>query len=446
MPEQKQAQFQKMTETPVEKLLISLAIPTILTMMVTTIYNVADSAFVGTLGTSQSGATGIIGGFMAIIQALGFMCGQGAGSIMSRKLGNQNEEEASRYTSTGVLFSFSLGLLLTIIGFVFTEPLLYLLGSTDTILPYAKEYLFYILLATPFFTSSFTMNNMLRYEGKAKFGMIAMLSGSILNIIGDAVLMMGFHMGIKGAGLSTAISQTVSFSLLLFMFLSGRTVTKLSVRYVSAKISTYMEIATTGFPSLLRQSLNSVATMMLNNYAGVYGDAAVSAMSIVSRLSFFPMAVAIGIGQGFQPISGFNFGAGKKDRVKRAFNKALLGGEAAVFLISIPLFLFAGTFVGFLRNDAEVIKIGESALRYMCVGQMFVPLTMMIEMGFQSIGEKMLASLGSSLRSGLLFIPSLMILSNMFGLLGVQIAQPVSFLLTFGICLYLLKLYFRRIS
>lgn len=444
--EKQRQQYERMTTKPVGSLLLSLSIPTIISMMITNIYNIADTAFVGTLGTSESGATGIVFGFMAILQAVAFMCGQGGGSIMSRKLGAKDLEGATKYTSTSFFLSFSLGLLIAICSLIFLDPLVHLLGSTDTIAPFAKTYIFYILLSAPFFASSFTMNNLLRYEGKAKLGTVGMMTGSVLNIGGDALLMFGLKLGIAGAGISTAVSQFISFSILLSMFLRNKTQTKISIKYVARDLKDIGNIVATGFPSLLRQGLYSLATMLLNSSAGIYGDAAVSAMSIVSRISFFPMAVAIGIGQGFQPISSFNYGAKKKDRVRKAFWAAFMGSEAALFLISIPIFLFAGNFIKILRDDAGVIEIGIRALRLMCIGQLFVPLTMMVEMGFQSTGARLLASFSSSLRSGLLFIPCLLIFAKIRGIAGIQEAQPFSLVVTFFVCIYLCKLFMDRVK
>ena len=447
MEEEKQKQqFLKMTTTPIGKLLISLSIPTILSMMVTNIYNLVDTAFVGTLGTSQSGATGIVFGYMAILQAVAFMCGQRGGSIMSRKLGAKKLEEATHYSSTSFFLSFTLGILLAVFTFIFMDPLLMVLGSTETIAPYAKKYIFFLVLAAPLFTGSLTMNNLLRYEGKAKLGTIGLLIGAILNIGCDALFMFGFRLGIAGAGMATALSQTVSFGILLSMVLSGRTQTKISLKYVKKDWNTIWQIIATGFPSLLRQGLNSVATMLLNRCAGAYGDAAVSAMSIVSRICFFSMAIAIGIGQGFQPISSFNFGAGKKDRVRKAFWYALFGMEMILFLLMIPMTIFAEPIIRLLRDDAEVIAYGVRALRLLCVGQLFIPLSMMVEMGFQSMGEKLLASIGSSLRSGIVFIPALLILYQCRGMEGVQEAQPLSFVLTFIVSLFLCRIYLQRLK
>lgn len=439
-------QFEKMTTEPVGKLLFQLSIPTILSMMVTNIYNIVDTAFVGVLGTSQSGATGIIFGYMAILQAVAFMCGQGAGSIMSRKLGEKKLEEATKYTSTGFFMSFFLGLMIALVSFLFIDPLLSWLGSTKTIAPYAKTYLIYILISASFFTSSLTMNNLLRYEGRAKLGTIGLMVGAVLNICGDAILMFGFKLGITGAGISTAVSQLISFLILLSMFLFGKAQTKISVKYISKNIRDLWEIAATGFPSLLRQGLNSLATILLNSASGIYGDEVVSAMSAVSRISFFPMAVAIGIGQGFQPISSFNYGANKKKRVRKAFWYAFAGAELSLILISIPVYIYSDVMIQVLRNDPQVIKVGMRALQLMCIGQFFVPLTMMVEMGFQSTGEKLLATFTSSLRSGLLFIPTLHVLAKARGVSGIQEAQPISFAFTFLVCVILCRIYLKKLE
>lgn len=443
--EQQKKQYETMTTKPVGKLLFTLSVPTIISMLVTNIYNLVDTAFVGTLGTSESGATGIVFGYMSILQAIAFMCGQGAGSIMSRKLGQKDLDEATKYSSTGFFLSFFIGFTVALFSMIFMNPLLFLLGSTKTIAPYAKQYLFYIMLSAPFFTSSLTMNNLLRYEGKAKLGTIGLMIGAVLNIFGDMILIFGCKLGIRGAGISTAVSQCVSFGILLSMFLRRKTQTRISICYVARDLRLVWNILATGFPSLLRQALNSVAAVMLNNAAGMYGDEAVAAMSIVSRISFFPMAVAIGIGQGFQPISSFNYGAGKKNRVRKAFWSAFIGAECVLFVMSIPICIFAGGLVEQLRNDPNVVSIGIRALRLMCVGQLFVPLTMMVEMGYQSIGEKLLACFASSLRSGLLFIPTLLVLKQARGLSGVQEAQPLSFVFTFFVSLFLCRIYLKKV-
>lgn len=269
-------QYEKMTRTNVAPLIAGLAVPSVLTMLVTNIYNLADTAFVGRLGKSASGAVGVVFSFMTIIQAIGFLFGQGAGSIISRLLGHRDNEQANAVASTAFFFSFGFGLILALVSAALLDPLVHFLGSTETIAPYARTYISYILIATPFMTVSFTMNQILRYEGKAALGMVGMMAGGILNMAGDPVLMFGLNMGIAGAGLSTAVSQMVSFFLLLSIYLRGKSLSRLSWKKVSFDPRLFFDIVATGLPSLLRQGLNSVTTMLLNTQARVYGDAAIS--------------------------------------------------------------------------------------------------------------------------------------------------------------------------
>lgn len=423
-------QYDKMTKTPVSKLIVTMSIPTIISMLVTNIYNMADTAFVGKLGTSESGATGVVFGFMAILQAVGFMFGQGSGSLVSRLLGAKKDEEATTIASTGFFGALFAGIIMGIFGFIFINPLVILLGSTDTIAVYAKIYISYILIAAPFMVPSFTLNNLLRYEGKATLGMVGMMAGALLNIVMDPIFMFVFKMGIHGAGLSTALSQVISFSILISMFVTGKSSTKLKLSSFMTGLPQIGEIALTGLPSLLRQGLNSITTMCLNNQAAIYGDAAVAAMSIVSRVSFFVFSFSLGIGQGFQPVSGFNYGAGKFKRLRKAFWFTMALAEIIVIIICIPVCLNAGPIVKIFRNDADVILIGTRALRLQSLATIFLPPCMATEMMYQSTGHKFGASLMSSLRSGLLFIPLLIILSTVRGLTGIQEAQPISILIS----------------
>lgn len=425
------AQYIKMTETPVPKLIVMLGIPTTISMLVTNIYNMADTYFVGKLGTSASGAVGVVFGLMAIIQAFGFMFGHGAGSIISRRLGARDVESASRFASTSFACALAAGLFITVFGLIFLEPLVRLLGSTDTILPYAKTYASFILLAAPFMACGCVMNNILRYEGRAAFAMIGLTSGSIINIFGDWLLMRVMHMGVEGAGISTAISQLISFCLLLYMFLSGRTQSRFSVKCITHDLSDVALICKTGLPSLMRQGLSSVSTMVLNGQAGIYGDAAVAAMSIVNRICFFVFAVALGIGQGFQPVSAFNYGAKKYGRVREGFFFTLLVGEVLLGTAALIGMSHTAELVGFFRDDPEVIAIGRVALQAQVIALFFQPLSVCSNMMFQSVGKNGIATFLAMLRSGLYFIPVILILAHSFGLFGVQISQTVADILTF---------------
>lgn len=419
-----QAQYIKMTETPVPKLIVTLGIPTIISMLITNIYNMADTFFVGRLETnSASGAIGVVFSLMAVLQAFGFMFGNGAGCLISRRLGQQDSNSASRYASLSFFTALLTGVVIGALGIIFIEPFMLLLGSTYTILEYARIYAFFILAVAPFMVSSFVLNNILRYEGKALFAMIGLTTGGLLNIIGDPIFMFKLDMGIAGAGLSTALSQCISFMILLFMFLSGKTQSKISLRYIKAPLSGLCDIIRNGFPSVIRQGLGSISTVLLNQQAAVYGDAAVAAMSIVSRISMFIFAICIGTGQGFQPVAGFNYGAKKYSRVKKGFYFTFLMGETLVGIMTLICLVFSGSIVGIFRNDLLVIECGVPALRYHCVALLVQPICLCANMLFQSVGRSGLATFTATLRNGLYFVPFILILPYFMGITGIQITQ-----------------------
>lgn len=426
------AQYIKMTQTPIPKLIITLGLPTTISMLVTNIYNVADTYFVSQLGTSASGAVGIIFGLMAIIQAFGFMLGQGAGSILSRSLGANDVEKASRIASKAFFTALVAGAVITILGLLFLNPLMLLLGSTETILPYARTYAIYILLAAPFMTASFAMNNIMRYEGHAAYAMIGLMTGGFLNILGDFVLMEIFQMGIAGAGISTAVSQVVSFCILLYMFLAGKTQCTFSLRMCRdlTEEKELVAITKTGFPSLVRQGLSSISTMLLNGQAAMYGDAAVAAMSIVSRICFFAFAVGLGIGQGFQPVAAYNYGAKKYTRVKKGFFFTMGAGGVFLSIMIILGIIFSVDLIRIFRDDSAVISIATVALKAQLLTMFLHPVSTCIQMLFQSVGRNKEATLLSSLRNGLAFIPTLLILTKLFGLVGVEISQSIADVIT----------------
>ena len=442
----KKSQYEKMTETPISKLVVTLSIPTIASMLVTNIYNLVDTAFVGRLGTSASGAVGIVFGFMSIIQAFGFMFGQGSGSILSRALGSQDKESATIHASVGFVGSFMCGLIISLFGFLLLDDIVMFLGSTLTIAPYAKTYISFILAAAPFMCSSFTLNNLLRYEGKASLGMIGLMFGAVLNMVGDPILMFGLGMGIAGAGLSTALSQIVSWSILLFMFLGGHTESKINlIKAFQTGPAVVGNIMATGFPSLLRQGLNSLTTVLLNSRCGVYGDAAVAAMSIVSRIVFFTFSIALGVGQGFQPVSAYNYGARKYSRIREGYRFTAILAEGIILVGVTILIVFASPLIRLMRDDPEVIEIGTRALRLQALSNLFLPPCMVTEMLYQSTGHRAGATMLSALRSGLLFIPSLLILSSVRGLAGIQEAQPLSVVLSFPFTVMFAVLFFRKL-
>lgn len=439
-------QHERMTSAPVSRLVISLAVPAVISMLITSVYNLVDTAFVGTLGTSASGATGVVFGFMAIIQAFGFMFGQGAGSIVARALGQQDEQRASAHATLGVTAAFVSGLVIALLSAVQLDRVVRLLGSTPTIAPYAKTYISFILMAAPFMCSSFALNNVLRYEGKAALGTIGMGVGAVLNMVGDFVFMPVLGLGILGAGLSTALSEIVSWGVLMSMFVRGKTSTKLSLTALRrAKPVFLTDIAATGFPSLLRQALNSITTVLLNSCCAVYGDAAVAGMSIVSRVVFFAFSIALGIGQGFQPVAGFNYGAKRYDRVRSAFRFTCLASQVVIAVGAVVLFVGAEPIIARFRDDPAVLEVGVRALRLQAIALLALPLSVSCEMMYQSCGHRVGATLLSGLRNGLLFIPLLLVLSAIRGLAGIQEAQPLSYVLALPIAIPFVVRFFRQL-
>lgn len=439
-------QYKEMTETSVEKLILRLSVPTIISMLVTNIYNMADTFFVGKLGTSASAAIGIVFSLMTINQALGFMCGHGCGSNISRKLGNKQGDAAIKFASTGFFMSLFFGVLIMIIGIIFMEPLLRIMGSTDTIMPYAKSYGICILLSAPFMTGSCVLNNVLRYEGKAALAMVGLTLGGVLNIIGDPIFIFVLNMGTLGAGISTAVSQVISFFVLLSMFGGDRTVSRLRFSAISWDIKDILNILYTGLPSLIRQGMMSVSTMVLNYMSMPYGDAVIAAMSIVSRVCNFIFAIALGISQGFQPVSAFNYGAKKFKRVKRAF--VFCCGLSMIILgvLSVLSLIFSGHIIGLFRDDADVISVGTFALRAQCIVLFISPITLAASMMFQGAGENLASSIASFLRSGITFIPMVAILPRFFGIYGIQLAQPVADVISFVVVMPLIVRFFKKIN
>ena len=424
-------QFRKMTETPIPKLILSLAAPTILSMLITSIYNLADTFFVGQISTSASGAVGVVSSLMAIIQALGFMLGHGAGSIISRSLGSQNTKAATRFASTSFFTALTFGLILAAVGLTTLPHFMMLLGSTETILPHACAYARPILIAAPLMMSSLVMNNILRYEGKASFAMIGLVTGGVLNMVLDPVFIFGFGLGTAGAGIATALSQSISFCILLSMFLRGKTVSQFQLSAVTRSPAEFGTILMTGLPSFGRQGLNSIGGMLLNIAARSYGDAAVAGMSIVSRIFMFIISVAIGTGQGFQPMAGFNYGARKYRRVEKACVFTMCASFCFLSVIVAACWFNAEALIKLFRDDPEVTAIALPAFRYQCFACFLQPVIVAGNMLFQSIGKSGRATFLACCRQGVFFIPLILTLPRMFGLLGIEICQPIADVLTF---------------
>lgn len=430
MDEKQEQKFHQMTEEPVSRLIGRLALPCIISMLVTAFYNMADTFFVGMLkSNSATGAVGVVFSMMAIIQAVGFFFGHGSGNFISRELGRQNFEEASNMAATGFFSALATGILICVLGQVFLEPLAYLLGSTDTILPYAKDYLRVILFGAPWMTASLVLNNQLRFQGSAAYAMVGIASGAVLNIGLDPLLIFVFGMGVAGAAWATIISQFVSFCLLLVGCTKGGNL-HIHISRVQLKWSYFEMIIKGGLPSLARQGLASVATICLNRAAGSFGDAAIAAMSVVQRIMMFGGSAMIGFGQGFQPVCGFNYGAKLYHRVKEGFWFCVK--TSTVFLLAVGALgvVFAPQLVALFRDDPDVIAYGAAALRFQCVTFCFQGWVVMSNMMLQTIGRTVPATFLAMARQGVFFIPLVWILSTSLGMLGVQMTQMAADCLT----------------
>ena len=439
-------QFRRMTETPIPQLILSLAAPTILSMLITSIYNLADTFFVGQISTSASGAVGVVSSLMAIIQALGFMLGHGAGTIISRSLGSRDTTAATRFASTSFFTALVFGVVLAVAGLGTLPHFMMLLGSTETILPHACAYARPILIAAPLMISSLVMNNILRYEGKASFAMIGLVTGGLLNIALDPLFIFGLGMGTAGAGLATALSQTISFCILLSMFLRGKTVSQFRLSAVTREARDFGRILLGGAPSFGRQGLNSIGGMLLNLAARSYGDAAVAGMSIVSRIFMFIVSVAIGVGQGLQPVASFNYGARKYRRVRQA---AIFTIEAAFCMLVVLVGLCwvnGDALIRLFRDDPAVTAVALPAFHYQCLAMLLQPIIVVANMTFQSVGASGRATFLACCRQGVFFIPLILILPRTHGLFGVEICQPIADVLTFLVSLPFLLTFLQQLG
>ncbi len=425
----------KMTTDPVGPLIFRLAVPCIISMLVTAFYNMADTFFVGQMNSNAAtGAVGVVFSLMAVIQAVGFFFGQGSGNFISRELGKQNYEEASNMAATGFFAALATGVVICLIGQLFLEPLAYLLGSTDTILPYAKSYMGIILLGAPWMISSLVLNNQLRFQGSAVYSMVGIASGAVLNVVLDPLLIFTFDMGVAGAAWATIIGQFVSFCVLLIGTSRGSNL-HIHISRVQLKWSYYAKIVQGGLPSLARQSLASVATICLNHAAGLHGDAAIAAMGVVQRIVMGGASAMIGFGQGFQPFCGFNYGAKLYDRVKKGFWFSFRFSFLFLLAMGVLGFCFAPDLIAAFRDDPEVIAIGTVALRFQCISFWSHSWIVMTNMMLQTIGRTVPATFLAMARQGVFFIPLVLILSSTQGLLGVQMTQMVSDLLTLAVAI-----------
>ena len=429
-----QLYYDKMTKTPVAKLILLLAVPTTLSVLISNIYNIVDTYFVGFLGESAQGAIGIVFTLQGFIQAFGFMLGHGSGTFVAKELADKNSDAATVYVSSAFFFGGFIGIIITVLGLIFLSPFMVFLGSTPTILPHSEQYGFWIILACPFMICSLILNNNLRYEGKALFAMIGLILGAVLNILLDYLFIFVAGLGAGGAGMATAFSQVISFAVLLIMYLKYAQST-ISFKAASKHADIYFSVIKVGLPSLIRQGLVAVSGGVLNNAIKPYGDSAIAAMTIVNKYSSLIICVCLGIGQGFQPVSSFNYRTKDYDRVKKGLIITVAIGFVSVAVFAVAGIILSREIILFFQNSQTVADIGSPALIYASIGLPFSAISIPVNMLYQSIRRTGIAATLATLRSGGVFIPLLLILSFMSGLQGIIIAQPLADIITSAICI-----------
>ena len=423
---EKQSRRQMLTETPIPQLIVKLSIPTIISMLVTAFYNSADTYFVGRISTEATAAVGLVFSVMAIIQALGFFCGHGSGNYLSRMLGAGNKKEANEMAATGFAISILLGFTVVILGNIFVEKLAVWIGASPATMDDTISYMRIILIGAPFMMGQFVINNQLRFQGSAIYAMVGLMCGAVVNVILDPLLILVLKMGVTGAAIATVSGQIISFTVLLIGSYKGENI-RISIKNVHINGHYILEIINGGAPSLFRQGMAAVSTLLLNKFAGFYGgDAAIAGMSIVTRVMMMMVSALIGFGQGYQPVCSFNFGAGLKGRVKEGFYFCVKWGTIFLSALAVLSIVFAPQIVGWFRNDPQVIEVGKVALRCQAAVMPFMATTVMCNMMLQSMGKGLKASISSSARNGICFIPLILILPRLFGITGVEITQTVA--------------------
>ena len=431
--DQQEQKFIRMTQTPVPRLIAKLAIPCIISMLVTSFYNMADTYFVGQLNSNAAtAAVGAVFSVMAVIQAVGFFFGQGSGNYISRCLGSKEYERAGIMASTGFFSALAIGGLICLLGQLFLNPLCWLLGATDTMMADTRAYLGVILLGAPWMVSSYVLNNQLRFQGGAMYAMVGITTGAVLNIVLDPLLILPQfgNLGVAGAGWATILSQFISFCILLIGTTRGDNI-RIHLRNFRLKTEYYRWIFKGGLPSLARQCLASLATICLTHAAKPYDDAAIAAMGVVQRITMFGASAMLGFGQGFQPVCGFNYGAKLYDRVREGFWFCVKVASVFLAVTAVAGFAFAEPLIRLFRNDPDVVKFGMAALRFQCITfpvQAWIVASNMLQ---QSIGRTVPATFLSVARQGLFFIPMVLIMPLFLNELGIQMAQSAADLLTF---------------
>lgn len=434
-----------LTEAPVRRVVLVLAVPAVVSMLVTSLYNMADTYFVGRLSTQAVAAVGVAFAVMSVIQAVGFFFGHGSGNYVSQALGARRGEEAARMASAGLQLGVAGGAVLAVVGLLWLAPLVRLSGATPTVQPLAERYVGIVLLGAPFMTGAFTLSNQLRLQGHAFRAMLGILSGALFNVMLAPLFIFVFGWGIGGAAWATVVSQACAFGVLLWQARRPGSV-RISLRPMRPAAEVFREIARGGTPSLLRQGLACAAVAVLNLAAAPYGDAAIAAMSVVGRVSFFVYAAVIGLGQGYQPLCGFCYGAGRYGRVRAGFVFCVSAGTALLTGCAMVCWCCAEGIVALFRADPAVVAVGAEAFRWQILAWPLLAFTGVANQMLQTLRLAWRANLVAAARSGLFFLPLALVLPAAFGLRGVELIQPVSDVCAFLLALPVVLFTFRQMA
>lgn len=441
--ENKEAVRQRILTAPLVPLIITLAIPTMIGMMVSMIYNLTDTFWIGRLNDkSMTAAIGVAFSFVSFVQALGFWFGYGSGNSMSRALGGGDEEKAKSLSADGMALSIGLGLMLTVIGLPFARPLAAFLGANASgqLLEYTTVFLKIMLLAAPFLLFSSTAYNQLRLCGNAKAAMTGLLLGMLFNMILDPILILGFHADMAGAGFATLGGQVLSC--IYFAVLSFRRGSiSMNLRHVDFKNRQLYHILVGGAPNFTRQAITSIAALLLNQAAASYGEALIASLTISNRLASIGYLLMIGFSQSFQPICAMNFGARQYDRVKKAFHITVKMGTGILIIAGALLALTAPVLTGFFSRDLEVSTAAALILRLQCLSLPFLGFYAVSSMYMQNVGKYLCSLVISISRQGFFYIPLLLILCALWGRTGLYWLQPGADFLSIGFAAILFKKY-----
>lgn len=437
----------RMLNEPISRVIPAMAVPTIVAFLINSIYSLADTYFVSSLGTNATAAVSVNASLDQLIMMCGSLLAVGANSYIARLLGQGNERKASQVLSTAFFGAFGIGAILMVFGTIFVMPIVRLLGATSTCEKYAVDYATYVLYAAPFMAANFVMNQCLRSEGSAVFSMFGMGFGGILNCVLDPIFIFGLDMGVAGASLATAISKWVSFGILIFPYLSRRSLLHLSIRNVYPSWDIISKVVAVGSSSMFRSGLAVVSGIVLNSIAGNISDSVLAAVGVCNKVMMFPFGIILGFAQGFQPVAGFNWGAKRYDRVRESYRfSAVVAGIGGV-LMGLTLCIFADSLIVlFAGTDEQMRHIGVICMAAQALALPVQGWVCVVNMYCAGLGDAKGAMILSTARQGTCFLPIVYPLAFAFGAYGVAVAQAVADVLSLALVLPILRSIGRKVT